>query len=327
MAVLSEQQQKRETERYLEHIPDVGAERRQSLRQRLGLDNSNKVARALGWFSIGLGAAELIAPRAVSRLVGARKGNHALVRAWGMREMAAGVGILTASKPGPWLWARVAGDAMDLASLGATVASPKAERGKTIFGIASVAGVTALDVMAARDVGGAEWARGARAEASIIVNRQPEECYRFWRDFENLPRFMSYLESVVVSGHRTSHWVASLPGGRHVEWDAEIVNDLPDRRISWRSLSGSELPNSGAVEFQRASGDRGTIVRVQMDYGNRLHAAASAAAALVGKHPEDMIRKDLHRFKQAMETGEVITTEGQSSGRRSGATWLDRIAG
>ncbi len=322
MATLSSQQ---ETERYMERVPDVGAPRGRSMLERLKLGDPQKLARGLGWFSIGLGAAELLAPRAISRLVGARNSRR-LVRAWGAREMAAGIGILTATRPAPWLWARVAGDALDLTSLGGTLASPKAERGRTIFGIASVAGVTALDVMCAREVRGAQWRRGARAEASMIVNRSPEECYRFWRNFENLPRFMSYLQSVAVSGERTSHWIARLPGGRRIGWDAVIVTDLPNRRISWRSLPGSELSNSGSVEFESARGDRGTIVRVQIDYGNRLHAAASAAAALVGKHPEDLIRKDLHRFKQAVETGEVITTEGQPAGRRSSVTWLDRIA-
>ena len=159
----------------------------------------------------------------------------------------------------------------------------------------------------------------------MIVNRSPEDCYKFWRDLENLPRFMMYLESVRAAGDRRSHWTAQVAGQR-IEWDAEIETDVPNHRITWRSTPESEFTNSGAVEFERAPGSRGTIVRVQMDYGNMWHALGAAAARALGKSPDQLIKKELARFKQVMETGEVITTEGQSAGRRSGATWLDQLA-
>jgi len=281
----------------------------------------------LGWFSIGLGAAELIAPSFIARLIGSR--NHrSLIRVYGLRELAAGAGILASREPAGWLWSRVAGDIVDLASLTGLLASQDSDRGKSAFGLASVAVVTILDVMCAQQL--TDEARGregnsARAEASLIVNRSPEECYAFWRNLENLPRFMTHLKSVRITGDRQSHWIADV-GRAAVEWDAEMEIDVPNQRIAWRSLPGSDVPNSGAVEFERASGGRGTIVRVQMDYGNLMHALTSAAAAVVGQAPEQMIQKELRRFKQVMETGEVITTEGQSAGGRTGTTWLDAIA-
>ncbi|HJT88923.1 MAG TPA: SRPBCC family protein [Bryobacteraceae bacterium] len=288
---------------------------------------TDKLARGLGWFSIGLGALEVLAPRLTASLAGTR--NHrGLLRFYGMREIAAGAGILTQSQRAPWLWARVGGDILDLASLAGALGSRRNQRGKTIFSMGAVAGVTALDVMCAWQLtqAGELPGRGTkRAEANLLVNRPPAECYRFWRRFEDLPRFMSYLQSVRADGDRRSHWVARGPGNTRIEWDAELVDDVPDRRISWRSLPGSDLFLAGSVEFEPAPGERGTIVRVQMEYGHPAQALGGLAS-LIGRHPEQMIHKDLRRFKQVMETGEVLTTEGQPAGRRSGATWLDNLA-
>src|SRR5579884_3172704 len=160
--------------------------------------NENKIARFLGWFSIGLGAAELLTPGVVARLSGTR--NHdTLIRSYGVRELAAGVGILTMRRPAGWLWARVAGDAVDLATLGVALGNRRNNRAMGATALASVAGITALDVICAQKMSAEGLGRG-RIEASVIVNRPPEECYRFWRNFENLPRFLEYLDSVRISG-------------------------------------------------------------------------------------------------------------------------------
>ena len=252
--------------------------------------DARRLARGLGWFSIGLGVAELIAPRTIGRVVGSR--NHSsLIRAFGLRELAAGVGILATSNPAPWLWSRAAGDMLDLAALGGVLGSPRNSRGKAALNIASVAGVTALDVVCAQRLTGK--IRGPRAEASLIVNRSPEECYGFWRNFENLPRFMSYLQSVRTAGDRRSHWIANI-GGATIEWDAEIEADVPNQRITWHSLPGADIENSGSVEFERAPGERGTIVRVQVEYGNLAHARGSggrvrAGAASGADHPQGTV--------------------------------------
>jgi uncharacterized membrane protein len=307
-----------------EIAPFDRAKPEQAQRDVLGIA-ADRVARGLGWFSIGLGLAELIVPDAIARLVGSR--NHSwLIRSYGLREIAAGVGLLTAARQTPWLWSRVAGDVVDLASLGAVAESRRKHRGKTIAAMASVAGVTVLDVCcAARFSKAGSESAAKHAEANMIVDRPPEECYRFWHDFENLPRFMSYLQSVRVTGDRVSRWAARTPGGARIEWNAEMTEDQPNRRIAWRSLDGSMFQNSGAVDFEPAPGGRGTIIRVQMDYGNLLGSLESVAT-LMGQDPEQMVRKELRRFKQVMETGEVITTEGQPRGGGRGETWLDRVA-
>jgi uncharacterized membrane protein len=286
------------------------------------------LARALGWFSIGLGVAEVVAPRRMARLIGARKDGDVL-RTFGVREIASGIGILTRRRPVGGLWSRVVGDVIDLSYLGRNIAARGSNKRRAIAATAAVTGVTVLDVLCAERLTAREGLfreRALRARTSVIVNRSPEECYRFWHDFENLPSFMKYIESVRMTGPRRSHWVAIAPGDVRLEWDAEMVDDVPNERISWHSLPGADVPNSGTVRFERAPGDRGTIVRVELQYGTPGQALVAPFAKLLGKDPEQLAYKDLRRFKQVLETGEVITTEGQPAGRASSVTWLDEIA-
>jgi len=288
-------------------------------------DSVDQLAIGLGWFSIALGAAELLAPRALDRAVGAEM-YPSLTRFCGLREITAGVGLLTQPDPAPWLWARVAGDAMDLALLG--LAMPDAdddERARLAGAALAVAGVTALDVFAARRASspqrrsapGAMRGDGSvRVEHTVAVNKSPEECYHMWRNFENLPRFMQHLKSVSVRDERTSHWVAKGPAGTSVEWDAEVTRDEPNRLLSWRSLEGSDVRNSGAVRFEPAPAGRGTFVSVTMQYEPPAGRMGMAIAKLTGEEPQVQVREDLRRFKRLMEAGEIPTTEGQSHGTR-----------
>jgi uncharacterized membrane protein len=101
---------------------------------------------------------------------------------------------------------------------------------------------------------------------AITVNRPPEEVYRYWHDFENLPRFMSHLEAVQVTGARRSHWRATAPADQAVEWDAEMIEDRPNELIAWRSLDGADVPNSGAVQFRPAPRERGTEINVELQF-------------------------------------------------------------
>lgn len=146
-------------------------------------------------------------------------------------------------------------------------------------------------------------------KSTITVFRSPEEVYGFWHDFENLPRFMSYLESVQVTGAGRSHWKAKTPVGTTVEWDAEIVDDQPNTRIAWRSLEGAELPNTGSVQFKPAPGGRGTEVHVQMRYDPPAGVIGEAIARLFGEVPQEQVKLDLRRFKQVIETGEVVHSD------------------
>ena len=162
--------------------------------------------------------------------------------------------------------------------------------------------------------GEAPVARDVHVEKSIVIDHPPEELYRFWREFENLPRFMQHLESVTCTGLNRSHWIAQGPAGKHVQWDAEIYNDKPGEMIAWRSLEGSDIVNAGSVRFTPL-GARGTEVKVVLNYnvpGGRLSALF---AKLFGREPGQMIADDLRRLKQIFETGEVAITEGQPSGR------------
>uniref|UniRef100_Q022X0 Cyclase/dehydrase n=1 Tax=Solibacter usitatus (strain Ellin6076) TaxID=234267 RepID=Q022X0_SOLUE len=289
-------------------------------------NGTDKLARSLGWFSIGLGLAEVLAPRSVAKAAGTR--NHTgWVRAFGVREIVSGVGILTNPQPSRWVWSRVGGDLLDLAALGASLKTSRNGRASTAFSLAAVASITALDILAAKQLTARETDSSStqHLKANVIVNRSPEDCYRQWRNFRELPRFMSYLESVRETGDGRTHWVAAGPGGSTAEWDAELVEDVPGERISWRSLASSEICNSGSVEFEKAPGGRGTMVGVQMDF-NSPAGAVIPLTRMFGRHPEQMVDKDLRRFKQVMETGEAITTEGQPAGRQDGTTWLDSIA-
>lgn len=161
--------------------------------------------------------------------------------------------------------------------------------------------------------------KGTKVEKSITINRSPEELYRFWRNFENLPRFMNHLESVkTIEGNR-SHWVAKAPAGSTVEWDAEIYNEKENELIAWRSLEGADVDNAGSVRFEPATGGRGTVVRVTLKYDPPAGPLGALVAKLFGEEPSQQIEEDLRRFKQVMEAGEAATTEGQSSGRSATA--------
>ena len=158
-------------------------------------------------------------------------------------------------------------------------------------------------------------AREVHVEKSIIIGKSPEEIYTFWRQFENLPRFMNNLESVNSLGFNRWHWVAKGPVGKTVEWDAEIYNEKPNEMIAWRSLEGADVTNAGSVHFEPAAGGRGTKVKVVLNYNVPGGKVSALLAKLFGDEPGQMIEEDLRRLKQVLETGEVATVEGQPSGR------------
>lgn len=278
---------------------------------------TQQLARGLGWFSIGLGAAELFAPKQMSRLIGVR--NHkTLIRLMGVREIAAGIGVLTEDRPEKSMAARVGGDALDLALLGAGLVSGKSQRGRVLAATAAVAGVTALDVLCRKQLSNGISVNGAvHTTQSIAVNRSPEECYQFWRDLQNLPRFMQHVESIEVTDGRRSRWVVKGPGGTNIEWDAEITDDIPNQAIAWRSLEGSDVKNSGWVRFERAPTGHGTFVKVHIRYEPPAGKVGAVIAKLLGKEPGQLVKGDIRRFKHILETGEIPTTEGQSSGPRT----------
>ena len=155
---------------------------------------------------------------------------------------------------------------------------------------------------------------GTPVEESVTINRSIEELYRFWRNLENLPHFMQHLESVERITDTLSRWRARGPGGRIVEWNAEIINEVPNKVIGWRSIEGSDVVSAGSVNFDDAGPGRGTRVTVHLQYSPPGGKIGAAVARLLGRDAATEIREDLRRFKRMIETGEVATTKGQPRG-------------
>lgn len=282
-------------------------------------NGGSTLAQVLGWFSVALGAAELILPGGLAGLIGVRQ-RRGLFRFLGLRELASGIGILSQPKSPLYLWSRVAGDAMDLALLGAALTSPRTHQARAVAATAAVAGVTVLDIVASQRQtrnGHAHsgQARGRQVKKTIIIDRSPQELYEYWRNVENLPRFMVHLESVQATSSTHSHWVAKGPGGSRVQWNSAITQDIPNEMISWRSLEGSDVSHSGTVRFSTAPGKRGTLVQVEMQYDPPGGGMGAAVAKLFRKEPKQELEDALRFLKQLMETGTIVTTKGQSAGR------------
>ncbi len=158
--------------------------------------------------------------------------------------------------------------------------------------------------------------KSIRVEKTVtILNKSPEELYRFWRNFENLPTFMKHLKSVTVLDNNRSHWVANAPVGNTVEWDAEIITEQENHLIAWTSVDDAQIDHSGFVRFQLAPPGRGTEVKVVMEYSPPAGIVGATVAKLFGEEPEQQIGDSLARFKMLMEAGEIATTDGQPAGR------------
>ena len=155
-----------------------------------------------------------------------------------------------------------------------------------------------------------------QVEKSVIIDRPASELYSYWRNLTNLPNFMGHLKSVTNKNEdgTVSHWVANAPLDLSVEWDAEIVIDEPDHLIAWRSLANADIDNCGFVRFTPATDNRGTQVKVVLEYQPPGGALTNAIAKLFGESPQEQVGDELNRFKQLMETGEIATTAGQPQG-------------
>lgn len=151
--------------------------------------------------------------------------------------------------------------------------------------------------------------RGVHVREAIRLEVPVAEAYRFWRRFENLPRFMAHLVSVTQTTDRQSHWVAAGPAELTVEWDAEIINDVENEVIGWRSLPGADVVSAGSVNFRPGRNGVGCEVSVHLQYALPTGRAAAWAASLLGSEPSQLIREDLRRFKQLLETGEIARSD------------------
>ncbi len=157
--------------------------------------------------------------------------------------------------------------------------------------------------------------KGITVEKAVTINQPVGEVYAFWRDFENLPRFMTHLESVTTQDNGLSHWVTKAPLGQQVEWDAEIINEMQDKVIAWRSIGETPVPNAGYVHFEQEPAGHGTVVKVALEYAPPAGVVGATAAKVFHEAPDQQVDEDLRRFKEIMEAGEVSSTAGQPSGR------------
>ena len=284
-------------------------------------NTTEPLVKALAGASFGLGLAELVAPDKVAALAGVddTKLSRRVIRALGARECGHGAALLGGSDK--LVWTRVAGDALDVALLMAGVAARgPGRRRRGAMAALALGGIGAADLYAAvratRNGGGRHEGGGHHRtlRAAITVRRPAEDVYRFWRELENLPSFMYHLQSVTAGADGRSHWVANAPGGRTVQWDAQITEDAPSKRIAWQSLPDSPISNSGSVEFTPADNGDGTEVRVTIGYGLPGGALGKAVATLFGESPDQQVNDDLRRFKQILETGQVLRSDGSPEG-------------
>jgi len=286
------------------------------------------VTQGLGWFSIALGAAEAFAPGAVARLIGVDEEDHkGLLRVYGVRELAAGFAIVSRPKPTYWMWNRVLGDLIDLASLARAMRSPENNRTKLTAATLAVLGVTALDIVCSvqltRETAPTtghdedsfmlpETVDGTQLlSASITVNKPIAEVYAFWKNPANYPQFISSLESVQVTGEGRSHWKVKAPIGLTVEWDAKVVNDVPNELIAWESLDG-DVHNTGTVRFRPAAGNRGTEIQLETQVKPKAGPVGAKIARLFEAVPKTQMMNDLRRFKQLIELGEIVKSDASA---------------
>jgi uncharacterized membrane protein len=154
-------------------------------------------------------------------------------------------------------------------------------------------------------------------QRTVTIMKPVAEVFSYWRNFENLPRIMTHLESVQPGEGRYSHWVARGPANTRVEWDAEIIDERQNEFIVWRSCAGADIENRGSVQFFSTLNGEGTEIAVALDYAPPAGKAGTLFARLFGEDPEQQIREDLRAFKALIEAGEVPSIEGQPHGRRS----------
>jgi uncharacterized membrane protein len=290
------------------------------------------MARALGVASVALGVPMLTSPDTVARLAGVEDVAVAphLIQAVGVRELLHAATLLVG--PPKTVWTRVAGDAVDLVLLARAVAGRNGERQTRVsVATAAVAGIAAIDTVAAiraRHTG--QHGRGKpgplQVKASVTVRCSPQEVYELWRDFERLPEFMGHLRSVSVDGEGRSTWTANAPIKKQVTWQAELTGDDPGRRISWKSLPGADVANSGTVHFAETPDGSGTEVRVSLHYDVPGGAVGRAVARLWGEEPVQQVHDDLRRLKAILETGDVVRSDALPDGPDSGHQMSQRPA-
>jgi hypothetical protein len=259
---------------------------------------NERLAKALGWFSIGLGMSELFASSGTAGLIGIKDDNtnRTVLRAYGLREIAAGIGILAQPRPAGWMWGRVAGDVVDIASLACALASRSSDRARVTTSLGAVLGVTALDVYCGTQLAKQPASRfrddqsrqsSGPATAIIAIDRPGEELYSSLRDFMRM-RGESGESRVFTSG-------------------LELGEDPSARRLRWRARPGAGLRVAGSAQVEAASAGRGSFIKAQLDFSQGV--VARVAGKLFGLAGAELLQNELRKFKQLVETGEIATSD------------------
>lgn len=289
-------------------------------RMAMTMPSADTLAAGLGWFSIGLGLMELTSAHRVARVAGLRAPSPRaanVVRALGARELAHGVAILAAPHAAAPVASRVIGDALDLGMLRAGVRSGPVDRRRAGAAAAMLLGIGIIDALVARRLANRERSRPlrqpvrpVRVDRAATINKPVDEVYRFWRDLEGLPRVMRHLHRVKELDERFSHWTVRAPGGLEIQWEAEILEDVPNQRLRWQSVASADIHSRGTVSFRPAPGGKGTELHVEIWYEPPAGQVGRGVAWLVGGALERQIHEDLRRCKQVLETGDVTLSDG-----------------
>jgi uncharacterized membrane protein len=274
-----------------------------------------RAAIGVGLFGIGLGLAELLAPRRFNGRIGVGENRRArnVTRALGLREIANSIALLGRRFPAPWLWARVGGDIVDLALLANATRARRARVGRIVGAIGAVVGATVVDALVAgRSSGRARARLAGPVRRAITIASSSDAAYRFWRELGNLPKFMERIESVEELASGRSRWRLRAPKGMALSWEAEIVEDRSAEIIRWQSVEGSEVTNRGAVRFRPAPGGQGTEIAVELEYVPPAGELGRLASFLSNEALEVQLERDLRRLKQLLEVGEIVRSDARS---------------
>jgi uncharacterized membrane protein len=155
--------------------------------------------------------------------------------------------------------------------------------------------------------------QGEHVVAVVTINRPVEELYAIWRNFQNLANIMSHIEKVDIIDDTHSHWTVKAPAGMVVSWDAEIINEVKNEVIGWRSLNNAQVANAGSVRFRPAPYEKGTEMRVTLEYVAPGQKLGVAVAKWLGQNPEQQLQDDLERFKMYIESGAFIPFPAQGA--------------
>lgn len=172
----------------------------------------------------------------------------------------------------------------------------------------AVAGFIVVRAVTGKRIKTLPYGYGIKLKKSLTIDAPPEQLYSYWRNLTNICRFSNEILSIEAIDGSRSHWTLRVPGGFTLEWDAGITVDRPNEMIGWRSLEGAGLDNAGYVRFEHATGGRGTVVRVALQYNPPAGKVGAALSTVLGEKPEHLIEEALRRFKGLMEAGEIPTT-------------------